>query len=119
MSAKLSLILTLILSLLFTTQAQPVVIPVEMKQGGMCANMPCAHGCCANVVCCKIAQQQRAPQKPTTPPQDDCTPLATIGLRTYILLLPPPAPRRPVVIQDDIRAAHSLPPLAVSCIRLI
>ena len=47
MLAKASLILTLIVSLLFVTQAQPLALTVEMKPGGVCAGMPCGHGCCA------------------------------------------------------------------------
>ena len=119
MFAKTSLILTLIVSLLFVTQAQPVVVPAEMKQGGPCAGMACARGCCANMVCCKTVEQQKAPQTPTPAPQYTHVQLATIGLRAYTLLFIPPAPRRPFVILDEASTAHTLSPLAVSCIQLI
>ena len=119
MSAKTSLILTLLVSLLFVTQAQPVALPVEMKQGGTCAGMDCARGCCTNMVCCKVMEQQKAPQTPTPFRQYTHVQLATIGLRAYTLLFIPPAPRRPFVILDEASTAHTLSPLAVSCIRLI
>lgn len=119
MFAKTPLILTLIVSLLFVTQAQPVAIPVEMKKGGSCAGMDCARGCCANIACCKIVEQQKAPQTPTPAPQYTHVQLATIGLRAYTLLFVPPVPRRPLVILDEASTAHTLSPLAVSCIQLI
>jgi hypothetical protein len=40
-------------------------------------------------------------------------------LRAYTILFFPPAARRPFVILDEPGAAHSLSPLAVSCIQLI
>ena len=119
MLAKTSLILTLIVSLLFVTQAQSVVLPVEMKQGGMCAGMDCASGCCANMECCKMMEQQKAPKPPVPAPQSTHVQLATLGLRAYTILFPPPAPRHPFVILDEAGTAHTLSPLAVSCIRLL
>jgi hypothetical protein len=119
MLAKTSLILTLVLSLLFVTQAQPVAMPVEMKPGGVCAGMQCASGCCANMACCAVAKQQQAPLTPTPAPQYTHVQLATIGLRAYVLLFTPPARERPIVILDEARSAHTLSPRATSCIRLI
>ena len=119
MLAKTSLILTLIASLLFVTLAQPIVLPVEMKQGGACAGMQCARGCCTNKACCKVMEQKNAPQTPAPAPQSTHVQLATIGLRTCTILFTPRAPRRPLVILDDASVPHTLSPLAVSCIRLI
>jgi hypothetical protein len=119
MRAKIPLILMLIVSLLFVTQARPVVLPVEMKQGGMCAGMECEPGCCANMACCKMMEQQKAPKPPVSAPESTCVQLATLGLRAYTILFPPPALRRPFVIPDDASAVHTLSPLAVSCIRLL
>lgn len=121
MFARTSLILALILSLLFVTQARPVVMPVEMKQGGVCAGAPCARGCCANTVCCAAVEQKDAPQTPTQPQQQlqQDVPFAALELRAFTLVFTPPAARRPIVMPDDIPAAHALPPLAASCIRLI
>ena len=120
MFARTSLILALILSLLFATQARPVAMPVEMKQGGGCAAMQCARGCCANTTCCSAVEQKQAPQAPAPPQQfHQDVPLVALELRAFTPVLTPPAPRRPVVIHDDIWAAHSLPPLAASCIQLI
>lgn len=119
MLAKISLILTLVVSLLFATQAQPAVFPVEMKQGGTCAGMECAPGCCANMACCKIMEQQKAPKTAIPAPQSTHVQLATLGLRTYTILFPPPVPRHSFVILDEASTAHTLSPLAVICIRLL
>ena len=108
-----------IVSLLFTAQAQPVNIPAEMKGGGSCAEMACSSGCCENPVCCTIVQQKEAPHTPTAPPQHLDVQLATLGLRTYFFLLPPPVLRRSFVILDETGTAHTLSPLAANCIRLI
>lgn len=120
MLARIPLILALIVSLLFVTQAQPMAMPVEMKQGGMCAGMQCLRGCCANTTCCAVVEQKQGPETPAPPQtQHHDVQFVAIELRAYTLLLPPPAPRCPVVIHDDTWAAHTLPPLAASCIRLI
>jgi hypothetical protein len=119
MFAKASLILTLIVGLLFVTQAQPMARPAEMRPGGACAGMQCARGCCANAMCCTLVERQQAPQTPAPAPQHTDVQLATIGLRTYTLLFTPPPLRRPFVILDKTSAAHSLSPRATSCIRLI
>ena len=119
MLAKLSLVLTLIVSLLVVTQAQPMTSPVEMKQGGGCVKMQCARGCCANVACCTVTEQQQTPRTPVSGAHPVDIQLATIGLRAYTLLFLPPAPRRPFVILDEVGTAHTLSPLAVSCIQLI
>jgi hypothetical protein len=120
MFARTSLILTLVLSLLFVTQAQPMALPVEMKPDGMCAGMQCARGCCANSACCTLSEQKQAPLTPLPPSQQHFhVQLATIGLRAYTLLFIPPARVRPLVILDEAGIAHTLSPLAVSCIQLI
>jgi hypothetical protein len=119
MLAKASLVLTLVVSLLFVTQVQPMPLSVEMKRGGVCAEMRCATGCCSNVACCKVTEQQRAPQPPTSAPRSPQAQLTAIELRPYTILFIPPAVRRPFVILDEPGTAHTLSPLAVSCIRLI
>jgi hypothetical protein len=119
MIAKTSLILTLIVSLLFVTKARPVVVPVEMKQGGTCAGMECVSGCCANVACCKTMEQQKAPMPPVAAPQSEHVQLATLGLRAFTFLFTPPAPRCAFIIPGEASMAHTLSPRAVSGIRLI
>lgn len=118
MFARLTLILALIASLVFVTEARSVGLPVEMKQGGDCAARQCARGCCANVVCCATEEQKQSPQTPQQHLQQDLQLLA-IELRAYTVLLAPPAPRHPLVIRDEIQKAHTLPPLAATCIQLI
>ena len=119
MPARFSIVIMLILGLLFGAQARPVVLPVEMKQGGMCAGMECESGCCANMACCQMMEQQKAPRTPVPAPQQNEVLLATIEQRAYTLLFIPPAPRCPFVILDEASTAHTLSPLAVSCIFLI
>ena len=116
--AKAFLILALFISLLFVTQAQPVVLPVEMKQGGGCAGMQCVSGCCANLACCKVMEQQKTPQPPAATPQSNPVQLATIGLRVSSFLFRPPVRRHSLIVRDEAGAAHTLPPLAVTCIWL-
>lgn len=120
MLAKSTLILTLIVSLLFVTQAQPVATPVEMKQGGACAGMECVRGCCTNVACCKTTEQQKVPPTPApASPQHVDVQLAAIALRAYTILPTPSARNLVFVILDEASTAHSLSPRAASCIRLI
>ena len=121
MLAKTSLILTLIVSLLFVTQAQPAAMPVEMKPGGACVGMECVRGCCANVVCCSTAEEQKAPPTPARPASQQHldVQLATVALRAYTILPTPSARKHVFVILDEASAAHSLSPRAASCIRLI
>jgi hypothetical protein len=90
-----------------------------MKAGGMCANMRCATGCCANKSCCRVTEEQKAPQAPAPAPQSTHLQLATLGLRAYTILFTPPAREPAFVISDESAVAHTLTPRAVSCIRLI
>ncbi len=120
MLARTSLILTLILSLLFVSEAQPQALPVEMKPGGSCAGMDCRHGCCMNMACCRLAEQQKAPQTPAPASQHQIhLQVATIWLRAATLFFQPLAGEHRFVILDETSAAHTRAPLAVSCIRLI
>ena len=119
MLAKISLVLTLIVSLLFVRQAQPMAVPVEMKEGGMCAGMQCVRGCCANVACCTFSEQKQAPLTPASDSQRFHVQLSAVVLRSYFVLFMPPARERPLVIPDDASTAHTLSPLAVGCIQLI
>ncbi|MEI9892386.1 MAG: hypothetical protein WDN28_00260 [Chthoniobacter sp.] len=66
-----------------------------------------------------MTEQQKTPQTPAPAPQSERVQLAAIDLRAYIILFTPPVPRRPFVILDEAGTAHTLSPLAVSCIRLI
>ena len=70
-------------------------------------------------MCCKMVEQQKAPLTPTSPPEYAHVQIETIDLRFYTFLFIPPAPRRPFVILDEASTAHTLSPLAVSCIQLI
>ena len=117
MSAKAPLILALVASLFFSTQAFPFTSPLEMTKGD-CAKMECAIGCCANKACCAAMQQHRAPQPIHGTPRLNLQ-LAAIGLRDFAPLYFLPPALRSFVIRDDAHAGHTPPPLAVNCIRLI
>ena len=119
MRARISIVILLILGLLFGAQAQWMTLPLEMKAGGICATKHCERGCCTNAACCKTTEQQKTPQSPAPAQPIPHLQLATIGLRAWTLLFLPPTPRQPFVILDEIGTAHTLPPLAASCIRLI
>jgi hypothetical protein len=117
MLAKTPLILALVASLFFSTQAFPFTSPVEIKKGD-CAKMECAMGCCANKTCCAAMQQHRAQQPIHETSRLDLQ-LAAIGSRDFAPLYFLPPALRSFVIRDDARAGHTPPLLAVNCIRLI
>src|SRR5580658_2689462 len=117
MFAKASLILTLVMSLFFSTQVFPVTSPAEMTKGD-CAKMECAMGCCANKACCAAMEQHRAP-KPMEGASRAGLQLAAIRLRDFAPLYFLPPALRSFAIRDDAHAGHAPPLLAVNCIRLI
>lgn len=114
MSAKISLIFTLLVSLFF---AAPAIPRGEESRG--CAAMKCLTGCCASKVCCAVSSGEPAPRPvaPAAPRQD--APFAALELRTFPLLYALPAEERVFVILDEARAGHALPPRLAGCIRLI
>ena len=119
MSARTFLILTLVASLLFGPQARSAApMPVEEKMPG-CTMMNCVSGCCAQMACCvRSAQDQRRPEQAPAPQRVNLE-LAVLSLRTFTLLYLFPPMERSFVIRDEPHAAHALPTLAVTCIRLI
>ena len=119
MSARTFLILTLVASLLFGPQARSAApMPVEKKMPG-CAMMNCVTGCCAQMACCvRSAQDQHRPEQAPAPQRVNLE-LAVLSLRTFSLLYLFPTTERSFVIRDEPHAAHALPTLAMTCIRLI
>jgi len=118
--AKIVALFVMMTSLVGGAATPSANLPAELKKDGPCAEMHCARGCCANTVCCAVVQQKQAPQTPTPPPQQHFDlQFGLAELRTFVLLPPPPAPRSVFVTLDETHAAHSLPPLAANCIRLI
>ena len=117
MFAKASLILTLVMSLFFSTQVFPVTFPAEMTKGD-CAKMQCATGCCANNACCAAMEQHRAPLPLRGTPRADFQ-LGAVRLLNIapLYFLPPALPS--FVLRDDAHAWHKPPLLAVICVRLI
>ena len=119
MPACAYLIITLVLSLLFTPQVPTATAqPVESKMPG-CAMMTCMTGCCAQMACCvRSAKDQRQPERAPAPQRVNLE-LAALGLRTFTILYVLPAVERRLAPREDALAAHALPRLAVSCIQLI
>ena len=118
MFAKTLLILMLIVSLLFVTQARPEADSRAVKIPS-CLAMVCMKPCCANMPCCATQpQRDQAPEQAPAPVRGGVE-LAAIAAHTFSFLYALPAPERRFVIRDEACAAHTLPPLAASCIRLI
>jgi hypothetical protein len=117
MFSKTSLILTLMVSMFFSTQVFPVASQVEMTKG-VCANRDCAMGCCANKACCAAMEQHRTPQ-PAHGGSHQNLQLAAIRLRDSAPLYFLQPALRSFAIRDDAHAGHTPPLLAVTCIRLI
>ena len=115
---RVFLILSLILGLLFGSQAGAAVDGRLAKMPG-CISMVCVKPCCASMVCC-VAQPEResAPNQAPAPSRGGVE-LALIAAHTVTFLYALPAPQRCFVMRDEARAAHTLPPLAATCIRLI
>lgn len=118
MFAKTSLILTLIVSLLCVTQARSAA-DSRAVQMPSCAAMVCMKPCCANMPCCATQpQHDPAPEQAPAPSRGGME-LTVIAAHTFSFLYALSAPARRFVIRDEARAAHTLPPLAATCIRLI
>lgn len=119
MSAKLFILMTLLVSLVaapFARQATVQAAPVKMPG---CAMMNCVRGCCAVMPCCIQSQDtQPQPVRAPAPPRADAQ-FAAFEFPAFSLLYTLPPPSRTFVMVDEVRAVHSLPPLASSCIQLI
>ncbi len=118
MFAKAALILTLVMSLCFSTQVSALKCPAGIA-GAECAKMECSMGCCcANKACCAAMRQNRLPQ----PIQRTSAPdfqIAAMKLRDVATLYFLPPAMQSFAIRHDARAGHTPPLLAVNCIRLI
>ena len=118
MFAKTSLILTLIVSLLFVTQARPAADSRAVKMPA-CVALVCVKPCCASMACCVTQPQRESAPEQAPAPSRGGVESAVLAAHTFSFLYALPAPERRFVIRDEARAAHTLPPLAASCIRLI
>lgn len=119
MSAKFSILVALMLSLVAAPLAQQATVqPAAVKMPG-CVMPACVHGCCAVMPCCVKSQREQPPPVQAPAPQRTDTQFAAIGLHAFSLLYALPAPPTTFVILDEESAGHTLPPRAVNCIRLI
>ena len=108
--------------LIFALVLSPLALPAADSRAvkmPACAAMVCVKPCCASMVCC-AAQPQRDPAPAQAPaPSRGGIEQAVIAAHTFSFLYALPAPERRFVIRDEALAAHTLPPLAATCIRLI
>ena len=118
MSARAFLILSLVLSLLCSPQAGASADVRLAKMPG-CVAMVCVKPCCASMACCTAQPQRESAPKQVPAPSRGGVELALIATHTITFLYALPAPQRCFVMRDEARAAHTLPPLAATCIRLI
>ena len=118
MFTRTLLILALVASLLTGPLARPAA-DVRVVKMPACAAMVCAKPCCASMVCCTAhSQRPSAPEQAPAPVRGGVE-SADIAAQTFPFLYALPAPLRCFVIRDEACAAHTLPPLAATCIRLI
>ena len=118
MLARAFLILSLVLSLLCSPQAGASADVRLAKMPG-CVAMVCVKPCCASMACCAAQPQRESAPNQAPAPSRGGVELALIATHTITFLYALPAPQRCFVIRDEIHAAHTLPPLAATCIRLI
>jgi len=116
---RFTLVLLLIVSLLFATQAQPAASLAEMKPGGVCAEKQCTRGCCANTACCEIVEQQGVPHPAAPAPSKTLFQSADIAPCLRLLFIAPPERQSHLIIRDEASSVHTLSPLKLICIRLI
>lgn len=79
----------------------------------------CRPGCCANRTCCETSPKHTGrPAQPLAKSGLDQQTVSAIPAIAAVALLMP-APTEPHVFSSAERRAHSPPPLALICIRLI
>jgi hypothetical protein len=107
-----------ILLLTVATASQPLLaIPASCQMPGKCPAMTCAACCAVNPCCPPSDQMQSSPVNAVA--------ASTAGLLSAVILEPLALPLptiRPIEFSKDALAfnhAHSPPPLAANCIRLI
>jgi hypothetical protein len=119
MFARILLIFTLLVSLVFGGQARPVASEGVEKSMPGCALMTCVNGCCVKMDCCvRSVQNQGAPEQAPAA-KDLSIELAAPDLRAFSIVHVLPAKEHHFVICKETQMAHTLPPLAATCIQLI
>ena len=108
----------LLLALVLSPLALPAADSRAVKMPS-CVAMVCAKPCCASMVCCAAQPQHESAPEQAPAPSRAGVESADIATHTVIFLSALPAPQRCFVMRDEAQAAHTLPPLAATCIRLI
>ncbi len=118
MFARTFLILTLVLSLLCSPRSGVAADARFAKMPG-CAARVCVQPCCASMACCTAQPARESAPKQAPAPSRGGVESADIAAHPVTFLYALPAPQRCFVIRDEALAAHTLPLLAATCIRLI
>jgi hypothetical protein len=114
--ARILLIIAFVVSLLFSPQARPAM-PITAKMPG-CMMMSCVSGCCVQMPCCTKSAQDRQPEQAPAPARANLE-FAAPSRHTFSLLYVRPALERRLAFREDAYAAHTLPRMAATCVRLI
>ena len=119
MAFRAHIILVLLLSLLFTTQA-PIATaqPTGAKMPG-CAMTTCISGCCSQMACCARSRQDPRHEEQTPAPHRINLEFVALGQQDFSVLYALPSAARRLVPREEAQGTHTLPRLAATCIQLI
>jgi hypothetical protein len=119
MFARASVIFTLVVSLLFVSQAQLTAraVPTVNAVSGKCDQ--CTRGCCGDMACCLKSEQKNSSSAPAPSPQQYEVKLATLGLQWPVRLFAAPGKSESFVILEGSSSGHRRSPLAITGILLI
>ena len=104
----------------FALVAATVQLPAVTCIGGdTSSKKACKPGCCSNMACCETSQKRTGPPvQPLARPGLDQQNISALPASATVVLVIPPA-IEPHVFSSAEGRAHSPPPLALICIRLI
>jgi hypothetical protein len=120
MRLRASILFFLFISLLLSPLRQHWLPHAPSATMSGCAMTVCTDGCCVKIPCCSTKSTGEKPHPaPARIPNQTEQQLAIADLHLLPFLYSLPAPERSIVIRDEVRAGHALPPLAASCIQLI
>jgi hypothetical protein len=110
-------------AILFTIVLALLVMPLQLPAASCIfsksvSQEACKSKCCANMICCAVSEKNNAPASHPLYPSDVSK--QVIGFVSVPLIdsIAVAASAQPVCVSFPVRA-HSPPPLATTCIRLI
>jgi hypothetical protein len=112
-------------AILFAVVLAMLVRPLQLPAAScILVNAPspegCKPNCCANKTCCAVSKKNTQPFSPPLYKSGDASQQQAIAFVSVPLIdsIPVAASPQPVFVRIPVRA-HSPPPLAATCIRLI